>query len=458
MKTMEKENIANQKSIQIERSWDANGGLAVTKKYMLNTQYWSGQNKQTITPDFLIMNKKLIDELEIVGELEINLLNSVTYKYKEDIRNKRSSRLIKYIEGDLKDTETMKILRDWILAVPEDLPVNYFRPDMGIDTQENPYLCELNIITAGTPPAILYREAQESIIQKQLLRPATDGSVQFFWELGEKDPNKSLTILGVSPIQPNQVLYEKSHADMANCLKELNINANFVRITDLQINNGLLYVAGSKTPVSLVYWRIPPFQRKTLSELNSPQGRLLLKLYKEKRIAIYPTPALPFMNNKALEVIVWDDIFSDLAPNQLKKFVPETKWLDKRSKLFKDIIAKKEDWRKYVIKRARGDGGVTLGKETSREDFTKRMIRSTKKPMQAVIQIYIPPARFPFRTKYGGGWKSRDYFIRIEPTMAVDTGGNLAISDLFFTGRYDTQKVGGGKECIMGTVCTRIKT
>lgn len=440
--------------LNVVQSFSAKETLEKVSGYMRQTQYWDGKERQTITPDFLIISEKSVKQIKEMATLENIYLQNVIGQYKKDVSTDSSTLLTKYIEGNLKDVQLIKTLQNWCLTTPQMNPVNYFRPDLGVDSNGNFYLCELNIITAGTPPAILYREAQEGLIKKQSLQLPTIGSREYFWELAEQDPQKSLTILGVSPIQSNQEIYEGSHKDMCDKLKDLGIDANYARINELEVKDGKLYLPSSKKPISTVYWRIPPFQVKTFNELASEQGQLLLKLYREKIIKIMPTPALPFMNNKALEVIAWDDNFSNMVPRGLRSFIPETKWLDKRSPLYKQIANEKVDYRDYVIKKARGDGSVTLGKETDFKNFREMMEIGTRVPMDYVIQKFIPPARIEFRTKYGAGWKTRRYYLRVEPTIAVSEIGDIILTDLFFTGRYDTLKVGGGSECIMGVIAT----
>lgn len=440
--------------LNVVQSFDAKETLQLVSNYMKQTQYWGGQEKQTITPDFLNVSKEKIEQIKNLANLESIFLRNVINQYKKDVLTGSDTLLTKYIEGDLQSGQFIETLKNWCITTPPMDPVNYFRPDLGVDTDGNIYLCELNIITAGTPPAILYRLAQEKLIKKQALQLPTVGSLEYFWGIAEKDPQKSLTILGVSPTKANQELYEGSHKDMCDKLKDLGIDANYARINDLEIKDGKLYLPKSTKSISNIYWRIPPFQTETFSELASEQGQLLLKLYSNEIVKIMPTPALPFMNNKALEVIVWDDNFLDLIPDGLRSFIPETKWLDKKSALYKQIMNKETDYKDYVIKKARGDGGVTLGKETEYEYFRERIVSGSNTPMAYVIQRFISPARIGFRTKYRDSWKTREYYLRIEPTIAINETGDAIITDLFFTGRYDTLKVGGGSESIMGIITT----
>lgn len=407
------------------------------QEYMERTLYWSGAEKQVITPDFLKINESLWEQIRTFSELQTRLIENVVRQYRNDLRVGANSDLVKLVEGNQMDSELVQTLREWTLAVPENELVNYYRPDLGIYTDDygnmGIYSCELNIITAGTPPAILYREAQRDEMNNLGLDSPSRGALEFFWEEALSNPNRSVIIVGVSPLRPNQELYEKSHSDMANLLTELGTDSYYTRIEESNIREG-----------DLIYWRIPPFQQQTLDELNSPQGRRLLQLYREGKVKIFPQPILPFMNNKVLEAIVWDDRFQNLVPEELKQFVPETRFIDGPIEV--------NNWQDYVIKRARGDGGVTIGLEAPKTEFLSKLKEAEENPGEYVIQRFISPARFSFRVpEENRKLVERKFFVRLEPTIAVGKRG-IEIVDLFFTGRYDTRKVGGGKKAIMGTV------
>ena len=453
-----KEKLKTFAEILVIKSQNPEIDETIIKDCLETTSYWSGSEKQIVTPDVLAINQDLFDRIQGLLNLEAIFLARIFRRYQEDVKSGRRTRLTAQIEGSLENTPMADILRQWCLTVPADQLITYFRPDLGLTVDKSgkivPYLCELNIITAGTPPAMLYRQAQEPIFFRDSFIPAAPGSTEFFWEKAIEQQTASLAIVGVTPLKPNQKLYEKSHTDMARILEGYGIDAKYVRISDLVIEDDQLFFPDDKRKVESVYWRIPPFQEETLKELGSSQGQLLLQLYRQGLIQVLPSPFLMFMNNKALEEIVWDPEYRGYVPDGLRNFVPETDWVAKGPST-EELLSGRVSWQEFVLKTARGDGGVLIGAETRRQEFLETLEVGLKERYGMIIQKYLPPIQLPFRIRGSRGqWRDKPFYLRLEPTVAVKNG-KVQITDLFFTGRYDTRKVGGSNNCIMGIVAKK---
>jgi len=432
----------------------------VIKRVLEKSSYWSGERKQLITPDLLVVNQSILDQVSQLAFWENLFLKRLIAQYRLDWVQGKRSKLTSLIEGNFAGSSLIGVLADWCLSVPPDESVTYFRPDLIVTRTETgetqPILCELNIVTAGTAPAILYREAQVEIFADLGISPATPGSLDFFFRLlGEVD-QPILAIVGPDlPLSENQLLYEKSHQDMAKILSGYGIIAEYARIKDLLVKNSQLCLPVSGKAINFVYNRISPFRPETEEELTSSAGQTLLRLYQQGKIKIIPSPCLPFSDNKALEAIVWDDEFKGLVPEALKKFIPRTNFVYPGSPICQSIITGERSWQNFVLKSARAIGGgklVQLGIERKREDFLAMINRAMAEPSQWIIQEFRPPEKRSFRIRgQDGQWKSKGFFLRLEPTIAISQG-EIKITDLFFTGRFDTRKVGGANNCLMGIV------
>lgn len=429
--------------------------------FMRKTRYWSGKRMQEVTPDNLVINEIVGQQLVEFVRLETEFLNNVLTQYTNNVRATKESELVTFLEGDLAGAPLMKVLRSWVEAAPKNQPpVNYFRPDMGVTVDSSNQLqltsYEINIETAGTPPAVLYRLASKPSFEQRGLEPFAPGSDVLIPEVfAEKQPEPVLAIVGVTPGKSSQFLYEKGQQDLAEILTNNGLPSAFTRITDLEVRNGRLFLPEITSPISTVFWRVQPFRQDTLSELTSAQGELLKQLYRDEDVTIFPVPCLPFLDNKNLEALVWDDRFSPLVPSGLRKYVPRTERLTPDSQTAQSIRENQAEWKRFIIKRAVGaGGGIIIGAETKRQEFIKYLNSETSSPPKAVLQEFVPPATFSLRTvDESEKTREKKFYIRIEPTVICPTVDRPQIADLFFTGRSDSRLVAGNLKSIMGTIC-----
>ncbi|KKS52188.1 MAG: hypothetical protein UV19_C0023G0008 [Parcubacteria group bacterium GW2011_GWA2_42_28] len=425
------------------------GDRKTVEDRMSSSNYWDETSRQQISPDLVGINPDLFQQTQKLCDLESIFLSNLAMAYREEINSQRSSDLIDIIEGNLAGSSGMGALRSWSLAAEDP---NLFRLDLGIENG-NPFVCEANLISCGTPPAMLYREAQGPVISQSEYIPAANGSLEYFFDALTEKPDPEITILGTTPTTASQLLYEKSHTDMANILVDFGITAYCCRLLDLAIDGDNLRKKDGDS-VKNVYWFGDPISANGNSELNSDQGKLLLKKYKQGDTRFLATPLFAFADNKAVDALVWDNRFKDLVPEGLKDFVPQTEIVSPESKMCQKAFGLDEAWKQFILKPTisiGGAAGVIIGAEKPRETFLSSLKTRLLTPGSAIIQELKRSPKIHLRTFENGTWKSRGYYPRLEPT-AVVKNKKSEIIDLFFTDRPETRKVGGASNCVMSTV------
>lgn len=427
--------------------------VQTTTAFMKQTAYWSGDKRQQVSPDIVTVSEALVETIRLICDAEAEFLANVSRQYKQDVESQQQTALIKRLEGNLTGSDGMKELRRWSMAVTE--PPTYFRLDLGCNG-EQPFVAEVNTITCGTPPAMLYREAQGPVIGKNGCASPTSGALEYFFNWIAAKDNPLLALVGTTPKTDSQLLYEQSHADMARLLTDAGIPTTFMRLLDLKVRDDAVQLPNGAT-VQQVYWFGDPIWEDGSSELLSPQGQALRDLYQERKLEMIPSPMFPLADNKAIDTIVWEDQFADLVPPRLRSFVPKTEVVETGSAMCDQCFKDEKSWQRYILKPTISIGGgvgVSIGKEKPRSVFLQRLKSALKIPGSAVIQEFKPSTRVPLRTLEDGRWRERQYYPRIEPTVAV-ANGIIELIDLFFTGRYETRKVGGANNCVMSTVVIR---
>lgn len=416
---------------------------------LIRSNYWDGTSRQKISPDLVGISEGLLQQTKTLCELESQFLSNLAAAYLEDVDIKSVSPLTNLIEGNFSNSPGIQILRSWCTAAPEP---NFFRLDLGVD-EDKLFVCEVNLISCGTPPAMLYREAQTAITQQRQVIPATNGALEYFFDVLTEKPNPTVTIVGTTPKTPSQKLYEKSHTDMARILTDFGVKASCYRLLDLITDKNDIREPNGND-IKTVYWFGDPISPDGNSELNSKQGKALLEQYKDGKIEFLPSPVFALSDNKAVDALVWDDRFNDLVPDGLRDFVPQTEVVSSISEMCKKAIGQDGAWKQFVLKptiSTGGAAGVVIGSEKPRGTFLSALNTALTIPGSAIIQELKLSSKIPLRTFENGRWRAKGYYPRLEPT-AVIKDGKTEVIDLFFTGRPETRKVGGASNCVMSTV------
>lgn len=426
-----------------ERDWSA------VEDILLGSNYWNGTSRQRVSPDLVGVSGDLLQQTKKLCELEALFLSNLAVAYREDVNGKSTSPLTNLIEGNFAGSTGMDTLRSWCIAAADP---NFFRLDLGVE-ESRPFVCEVNLISCGTPPAMLYREAQTAVARRSQTVPAANGALEYFFDKLTEEPEPAVTVLGTTPITPSQILYEKSHTDMARMLTDFGINASCYRLLDLAIDGKKLREPGGNC-VKNVYWFGDPISPDGSSELDSDQGNMLLQKYKADEIRLLTAPLFALADNKAVDAVVWDDRFKDLIPIGLKDYIPRTEIVSQTSEMCNKAIEQDRSWQQFILKptiSVGGAAGVIIGKEKPRSTFLAALKSALTIPGSAIIQEFRQSPKIPLRTFENGKWRVKGYYPRLEPTAAV-RNGKTEIIDLFFTGRPDTRKVGGASNCVMSTV------
>lgn len=428
------------------------------KNYMRRTNYWAERDGQIITPDMFTINQEfLTQEIQNVVDMETKFLVNIIRRYKQDIDSNSSSILTQAIEGPLAGSRSMSTMREWLSNIPENEIINSFRLDLGItkDKSRKPlFVSEITTISCGLADTALYREAQKQSAFDNHLKYVGDGSlIELYNSLNSK--NREMVIVGTTPLKPSQELYEKSYSDMANILKSAGCRISFQRLLDLKIKDRKLYSEQLERVVTDILWIGDPFKTSDETELDSQQGKIMLEMYKKNQLTFSPTPCFPLSDNKLLEAIIWDDRFSDIVPDSLRDYVPKTTIITRQNVVTQKILSKKLYWKDFVLKQSITQGGgmgVIIGYETKKDEFEQSLRLAKTKPGNYVLQEFIDSEKLLFRIKRDGKWSNQGFFLRLEPTVKVEENRTSEITDLLFTGRFDTRKVGGSYNCIMGSV------
>lgn len=425
---------------------------AAIESILIGSNYWDQTSRQQVSPDLVGISENLFQQTKKLCELEARFLSNLSASYREGIRGRSASPLTNLIEGNFTESPGMGVLRSWCLAAPDP---NFFRLDLGVENCK-PFVCEVNLISCGTPPAMLYREAQTAVARRSQTVPAANGALEYFFDTLAEEPEPSVTVVGTTPITPSQILYEKSHTDMARMLTDFGINASCCRLLDLAVDGKNLREPGGNC-VKNVYWFGDPISPDGSSELDSEQGNILLQKYKEDEIQLLAAPLFSLADNKAVDAVVWDNRFKDLVPDGLRDFIPQTEVVSQTSEMCKKAIEQDGAWQQFVLKptiSVGGAAGVIIGKEKPRDTFLSALKKTLTIPGSAIIQEFRQSPKIPLRTFENGKWRAKGYYPRLEPAAAVKNG-KTEIIDLFFTGRPDTRKVGGASNCVMSTVMIR---
>lgn len=422
---------------------------SAVENILCRSNYWNGTSRQRVSPDLVGVSRDLLQQTKKLCELEALFLSNLAEAYRADITGKLASPLTNLIEGNVAETAGVGSLRSWSAAAGD---LNFFRLDLGVEGN-NPFVCEVNLISCGTPPAMLYRQAQTVLAQERQVIPATVGALEYFFDTLAEQSDPTVTIVGTTPKIPSQKLYEKSHADMAKMLTDLGIAARCCRLLDLAVD-GSKVRGPDGSDVKNVYWIGDPISSDGSSELDSEQGKMLLQKYEEGEIQFLTAPIFALADNKAVDAVVWDDRFKDLVPDGLRDFVPQTEVVSESSGMCKQAIEQDRAWQQFILKPTisiGGAAGVVIGTEKPRTMFLAALKTALTMPGSAIIQELKLSSKIPLRTFENGTWRARGYYPRLEPTAAI-RNGKPEIIDLFFTGRPETRKVGGASDCVMSTV------
>lgn len=421
----------------------------IVEAMLIKSNYWNGTSRQKISPDLVGISEGLLQQTKTLCELESQFLSNLAAAYREDVNGKLGSPLTNLVEGNFAGSTGMNALRSWCIAAADP---NFFRLDLGIEG-DTPFVCEVNLISCGTPPAMLYREAQAAITQQSQIIPATKGALEYFFDVLTEKPDPTVTIVGTTPKTTSQKLYEKSHVDMARMLTDFGINASCCRLLNLAVDGNELREPDGDD-VKNVYWFGDPISPDGSSELDSEQGRALLQKYEDGEIQLLAAPLFALADNKAVDAVVWNDRFKDLVPDGLRDFVPQTEIVSPKSEMCKKAIGQDEAWQQFVLKptiSTGGAAGVVIGSEKPRGTFISALNTALTIPGSAIIQELKLSSKIPLRTFENGRWRAKGYYPRLEPTTVIKDGKTEVI-DLFFTGRPETRKVGGASNCVMSTV------
>ena len=145
---------------------------------MERTAYWApGLPRQTLTPDVLSIDDALLSQIEQIVQLETKFWQNLLRRYRKEVELGQGD-LTQLLEGPLACTPVGNLFREWLLATPVQSMINFGRADLILSSTPEALaqlsIAEVNIISCGSAPAILYREAQSQLLLTQKLTPATE--------------------------------------------------------------------------------------------------------------------------------------------------------------------------------------------------------------------------------------------------------------------------------------------
>ncbi len=432
---------------------DRTGGMI--RESLESSVYWqlSGR-RQEITPDRYKLTTRQFEQVRFIALVYNDYFAAVTELYTEALarqqKDQRAAALVERLEGGLEPAlipyyRSLMQIGGTIESLRFDLiPDNgWFR------------VGEAQIISGGTPPAILYRRAFEQADRAE--NPVGRGILPAFLErvYAVSDEPLVVTLYSDRPYS-SDISRTTSWAGNQAFIKTLNdagVRAEAAFATDIERrSDGRLVLVDGRyqgEQITTLYNRIDYVSPETaMTNLRSPALQKIHKALKDNNVDMFPRP-LPLLMGKGVYALLWDEEFAGLLDDrlgdnrlaQLRSVTPETRWIvpDNRQEL-EDLDP--ADWvRKGAYQHA--TRGLVMGAKNPAA-FKQMVQEDLRTPYSAVVQRYIESDAPNFLvkrrldSKYGSArlspeyWVRESYRLRVEPTCI----GN-EVCEILVTGNPD---------------------
>lgn len=467
--SLSKEDLYKEFNEFISSQFNANFVGKRIERYMKGTKYWSlSERSQIVTPDTYEINTRQLRQIERINSTYSKYMQVVVNLYNEAVRNfvsdQRANLLVRKLEGGLVP-ELIPICRQLMRMKGK---TDSLRFDLIPDENGSYWVGEAQIISGGTPPAVLYRNAFESLLNDENYI-GRGVLTEFVNKVERESPNETPIVAILYSDRPYSSDISKTTSWAGNLsfideLRKQGINARYCFSSDIRKGiDGKLYFTDGEykdVPITTIYNRADYVSPKAVSNLTSKSMQDIIQAIESNDVNIFPSP-LPILFGKGIYALIWDPDFEDLLNEKLGKdnlrilrsVTPPTFWIDKST----NICA--IDPAKWIRKGSYSHAtmGLIMGID-SPVAFREAVLKDTDNPYSATIQAYVNSAQPRFRVlkKYklkGGGnikvWVPEGYRLRVEPT-SID--GKLC--EVFVTGNKEA--IVHGRSSSVMTVSTLI--
>ena len=448
----------------LKQQKEAKQQAEVVEAYMKKTKYWelSGR-KQIVTPDTYEVSSKEMQVIQEINTAYQVYFSAIIEIYNQSVANypvsEQAQQLVDRLEGGLPK-EILPICRK-LMALGGS--IDSLRFDL-IPTGNSLYqVGEAQIISGGTPPAVLYRNAFE---QTGLTNFIGEGILPAFVQRCRQQTSDPQVVTLYSQ-RPYSSDISKTTSWAGNAAFIDQIQAQGIpavtafpqdTITNDDRSVSLKDVPNSK--ITTIYNRVDFVSQKAVQTLTDPSMLAILDAYANGAVDMFPAP-LPILFGKGVYALIWDNellpfleerLGSELVAT-LRRYTPETYWITP------DTDTANLDTYTWIRKGsyAHATLGLVMGPDVGRDTFTETVDADSQSPYSAVLQKYVDSETPSFRTKKQyrtkagkpySVWEKTPYRLRVEPTSI-----NGKVCEVFVTGSAD-RIVHGRSDSIM-TVATR---
>jgi hypothetical protein len=435
------------------------------QKYMEETAYWKmSKRKQTVTVDRYQITEEQCVQIEDVNRDYLDYMSRLTGLYNVAVtaydEDEQARLFVDKLEGGLPQ-ELVPYTRR-LMRIPGG--IDSLRFDLIQDRQGDYFVGEAQIMSGGTPPAILYRQAFESVqsegpdsrfVDEGILNP-------FVERLYERSEQPVVLILYSerpysSDISKTTSFAGNSSFEDALRAKGITVSTGFAKDTEVREDGKLYFKEGefADKPITTIYNRADYVSDKAIANIGSAEMQAIIDLVEQGELDAFPLP-LPILYGKGIYAMIWDADFESVLEQELGKelllrlrqITPRTYWVDQDFSQIEGFDPK--GWiRKGSYQHA--TQGLIMGADEP-EKLLAQLAIDTQKPYSAVIQEYVDSATPTYRVlkKYRieGGRSIKligrsKYRMRVEPTSIKGK-----VREIFITGNVD-RVVHGSEDSIM---------
>ncbi len=428
----------------IQSQYSLSKQISQIEDYMQATPYWQDSGRrQTITPDRLRVTQEQLREIEEIGTKYADFMQKITRLYSDSLGSTDASRqkLVRKLEGGLPQ-ESVEFLRK-ISKLSAGKPIGSLRFDL-VPCEGKFYVCEAQLISGGTPPAVLYREAFEEVDPNGFV---AEGVLPAFIDrLKAQSEDPVLAIVYSDRPYSSDISKTTSFAGnraFKQVLQREGIRVRTVFSNELEKrSDGKWYFKDGKysdMPITTAYNRTDVVSTNAARLLKDDSYKKIQTAMANGEIDAFPPP-MPILFGKGIYALIWDEESRELLNEVgitdqeiefLKGCTPETYWITQETIRDLNVMENPQLWiRKGSYQHATQD--LVIGADYP-DDLIRRVERDVESPYSATIQRLIesdqPAFRIPSKGNITVGKRFR---LRIEPTY-ID--GRLV--EIFLTGNPD---------------------
>lgn len=438
------------------------------ERFLEQSAYWKESGRrQVITPDTYQISERQLKQISSINSLYTTYFGYLTNLYNQSVENMEqdeySRELVSRLEGGLPEP-LIPLCRNLMRLRGS---IDSLRFDLIPDKNGWFWVGEAQIISGGTPPAILYREAFENV--GNLNKPVSEGILpKFIKRIRKFDEEPFLVILYSD--RPYSSDISKTTSFAGNKAFEETLRQNGVTVTTAfsselkRGKTGRLFLKSGDLrdrPITTIYNRADWISEKAVPNLQEQGFNDLLSVVSENGVDIFPQP-YPILFGKGVYALLWDKDYEYMLRqglgnetyNRLRSFTPPTYWVYPGNNSLDLQSVNPTEWiRKGSYEHATRN--LVMGPEEPAK-LIEAVGADMQNPFSGTIQRYIDSQQPSFRIlkrmigtkgKEIKAWTGGQYRLRVEPT-SIDG----EICEVFVTG--NPERVVHGRENSIMTLAT----